>query len=74
MRPTRKIMALLAIMCLSLNAWAQFDDSYDVEEWTLDPEEEEAPTPKPQAEWRELCIEKILPGFEVPPRPQPPAR
>ena len=37
-------------------------------------EEEEAPTPKPQAEWRELCIEKILPGFEVPPRPQPPAR
>ena len=44
MRPTRKIMALLAIMCLSLNAWAQFDDSYDVEEWTLDPEEEEAPS------------------------------
>lgn len=46
MRPTRKIMALLAIMCLSLNAWAQFDDSYDVEEWTLDPEEEEAPKPQ----------------------------
>ena len=46
MRPTRKIMALLAILCLSLNARAQFDDSYDVEEWTLDLEEEEAPKPQ----------------------------
>jgi len=39
-------MALLAILCLSLNARAQFDDSYDVEEWTLDLEEEEAPKPQ----------------------------
>lgn len=45
MRPTRKTMALLAILCLSLNARAQYDDTYDVEEWTLDPEEE---APKPQ--------------------------
>ena len=37
-------------------------------------EESEAPAPMPQAEWRELCVEKTLPGFEVPPRPQPPAR
>ena len=44
MRPTRKIMALLAILCLSLNAHAQFDDEYDVEEWSL--EEEEAPKPQ----------------------------
>ena len=46
MRPTRKTMALLAMLCLSLNARAQFDDSYDVEEWTLDLEEEEAPKPQ----------------------------
>lgn len=44
MIPTRKIMALLAILCLSLNAHAQFDDEYDVEEWSL--EEEEAPKPQ----------------------------
>lgn len=44
MRPIRKIMALLAILCLSLNAQAQFDDEYDVEEWSLEEEEE----PKPQ--------------------------
>jgi len=31
--------------------------------------------PPPQVvEWRELCIEKTLPGFTVPPRPQPPKR
>ena len=46
MSPTRKTMALLAMLCLSINAWAQFDDSYSVEDWSLDPEEEE--TPKPQ--------------------------
>jgi len=46
MRPTRKIMALFAILCLSLNAWAQFDDTYDVEDWSLDLEEEEAPKPQ----------------------------
>ena len=44
MRPTRKIMALIAILCLSLNARAQFDEDYDVEEWSLEEEE----TPKPQ--------------------------
>lgn len=32
------------MLCLSLNAWAQFDDEYNVEEWTLDEEE----IPKPQ--------------------------
>jgi hypothetical protein len=37
-------------------------------------EEGEPSAPKPHAEWRELCVEKVLPGFEVPPRPQPPAR
>jgi len=45
MRPTHKIMALFAMLCLSLNAWAQFDDDYNVEEWSLD-EEEEAPKPQ----------------------------
>ena len=30
--------------------------------------------PKPQVEWRELCFEKTLPGFAIPPRPQPPRR
>lgn len=44
MRPIRKTMALLATLCLSLNAWAQFDDEYDVEEWSL--EEEEVPKPQ----------------------------
>jgi len=44
MRPTLKTMALCAILCLSLNAQAQFDDDYDVEEWSLEEEE----TPKPQ--------------------------
>jgi hypothetical protein len=32
------------------------------------------PAPKPPVEWRELCIEKLLPGFAIPPRPQPPKR
>lgn len=45
MATTRKTMALFAILCLNLNALAQFDDEYTVEEWTLDDEEE---TPKPQ--------------------------
>ena len=38
-------MALFAILCLSLNVRAQFDDEYTVEEWTLD-EEEVAPKPQ----------------------------
>ena len=42
---TRIKMALFAMLCLGLNAQAQFDDTYDVEEWTLDDEEE---VPKPQ--------------------------
>lgn len=46
MRPIRKTMALFAILCLSLNAQAQFDDEYTVEDWTLDDEEEEAPKPQ----------------------------
>ena len=46
MSPTRKTMALLAMLCLSINAWAQFDDSYSVEDWSLDPEEEETPQPQ----------------------------
>jgi len=46
MNTTRKTMALFAILCLSLNTWAQYDDEYDVEEWSLDPEEEEAPKPQ----------------------------
>lgn len=45
MTTARKAMALFAILCLSLNASAQFDDEYTVEEWTLD-EEEEAPKPQ----------------------------
>jgi hypothetical protein len=32
------------------------------------------PAPKPPVEWRELCFEKLLPGFAIPPRPQPPKR
>ena len=45
MNTTRLKMALFAILCFGLNAQAQFDDTYDVEEWTLDDEEE---TPKAQ--------------------------
>lgn len=44
MNTTRIAMALLAMLCLCQGASAQFDDSYDVEEWTLEDEEE----PKPQ--------------------------
>ena len=36
---TRIKMAVFAVLCCGLNAQAQFDDSYDVEEWTLDDEE-----------------------------------
>ena len=43
---TRTKMALFAMLCLGLNAQAQFDDTYDVEEWTLDDEEEVAPKPQ----------------------------
>jgi len=39
-------MALFVILCLSLNARAQFDDEYAVEDWTLDDVEEEAPKPQ----------------------------
>ena len=46
MNTTRIIMALSVVLCLSLNVRAQFDDSYDVEEWSLDLEEEEAPKPQ----------------------------
>jgi len=46
MSPTRKTMALFAILCLSLNAQAQYDDDYSVDEWSLDLEEEEAPKPQ----------------------------
>lgn len=31
-------------------------------------------SPPNLVEWRELCVEKILPDFVVPPRPQPPKR
>ncbi len=36
----------------------------------------DAPPPEaaPRIEWREMCLERILPGVEIPPRPQPPAR
>lgn len=44
MNTTRITMALFAMLCLSVHALAQFDDEYDVEEWTLDEEE----SPKPQ--------------------------
>ena len=37
---TRIKMALFVVLCFGLNAQAQFDDTYDVEEWTLDDEEE----------------------------------
>ena len=42
---TRIKMALFAVLCFGLNAQAQFDDTYEVEEWTLDDEEV---APKPQ--------------------------
>ncbi len=32
------------------------------------------PAPKPMVEWREICIEKMQPGLEIPPRPRPPRR
>ena len=46
MRTVSKTLALLVMSCLSLNMQAQFDDSYEVEEWSLDSVEVE--TPKPQ--------------------------
>lgn len=46
MNTTRITMALFVMLSLCLNVQAQFDDEYDVEEWTLDPEEEEAPKHK----------------------------
>ena len=46
MTTTRIKMALFAALCLSLNAFAQYDDEYDIEEWTLDEEEEIAPKPQ----------------------------
>lgn len=46
MNTTRIKMALFVMLCLSLNVQAQFDDSYDVEDWSLDLEEEEAPKPQ----------------------------
>ena len=39
-------MALFVMLCLGLNVQAQFDDNYNVEEWTLDLEEEDAPKPQ----------------------------
>ena len=45
MTTTRFTMALFVVLCMCLNAHAQFDDTYEVEEWTLDDEEV---TPKPQ--------------------------
>ena len=46
MNTTRITMALFVMLCLSINVQAQFDDEYNVEEWTLDLEEEETPKPK----------------------------
>lgn len=43
---TRKAMAMFVMFCLCLSVKAQYDDNYDVEEWTLDFEEEEAPKPQ----------------------------
>ena len=42
---TTRIRMALFVMLLGLNAYAQYDDTYDVEEWTLD-EEEAAPKPQ----------------------------
>ncbi len=38
------------------------------------PDGEQQEEPPQIVEWREICIEKTLPGFVVPPRPQPPKR
>lgn len=46
MTTTRITMALFVALCLSMNAFAQYDDEYDIEEWTLDDEEEVAPKPQ----------------------------
>lgn len=46
MKATRTAMALLAVLCLAQTARAQYDETDEVEEWTLDLDEEE--TPKPQ--------------------------
>lgn len=45
MNTTRITMALLALLYFCLGASAQYDETYDIEEWSLDDEEEE---PKPQ--------------------------
>ena len=50
-------------------------DIYDVRlDIAFPPPAEEEPAPKPIVEWRELCIEKMQPGFAIPTRPQPPLR
>jgi len=46
MSTTRIKMALFAVLCFGLNAQAQFDDEYELEEWSLDDEEEVAPKPQ----------------------------
>ena len=46
MNTTRITMAVFVMLCLGLQVQAQFDDEYDIEEWTLDLEEEEAPKPQ----------------------------
>lgn len=46
MTATRIRMALFAMLCLCMNAQAQFDDTFEVEEWTLDSLEEEVPKPQ----------------------------
>lgn len=46
MNTTRITMALFVMLCLCLNVQAQFDDEYNVEDWTLDLEEEEVPKPQ----------------------------
>ncbi len=49
-------------------------DKSDGEAAAETPEGEQMEPPPQIIEWRELCIEKMLPSFAVPPRPQPPKR
>ncbi len=57
MNTTRFTMALCVMLCLGQSVKAQFDNNYDVEEWTLDLDEEEPPKPQHKEYKNELYLQ-----------------
>lgn len=49
-----------------------FQSAEEKSEEEAKPDGEQEPAASPIVEWREICTEKMQPGFEIPPRPQPP--